>query len=161
MYLRHALIRSAAVLSLLVGLSTACSDSTDPGTPSNPATETYASSLGVNISQMTKISDALYIQDISLGGGAVASAGKSLQVIYTGWLANATQFDTNVGKTAFTFTLGAHQVIDGWDLGLAGMKVGGKRRLVIGSALGYGSSGNGPIPANATLVFEVTLISAQ
>jgi FKBP-type peptidyl-prolyl cis-trans isomerase len=110
---------------------------------------------------MTKISDALYIQDISLGGGTVASAGKSLQVIYTGWLANGTQFDSNVGKTPFPFTLGAHDVIEGWDLGLVGMKVGGKRRLVIGSALGYGASGNGPIPPNTTLVFEVTLVSAQ
>jgi FKBP-type peptidyl-prolyl cis-trans isomerase FkpA len=161
MHLRHSFSHSAAVLSLLLGLSTSCVDSTDPGTPSNPATETYASSLGVNISQMTKISDALYIQDISLGGGTVASAGKSLQVIYTGWLANGTQFDSNVGKTPFPFTLGAHDVIEGWDLGLVGMKVGGKRRLVIGSALGYGASGNGPIPPNTTLVFEVTLVSAQ
>lgn len=138
-------------------------DSTDPGsTASNPATETFAQSLGVNISQMTKVSDALYIQDLVVGTGAVATSGKSLQVTYTGWLANGTQFDSNVGKAAFTFTLGAHAVIDGWDLGIVGMKVGGKRRLVIGSALAYGPGGNGPaIPPNSTLVFDVQLLSAQ
>lgn len=161
MYCRSPFLRRTAALSLLFGLATACTDSTSPGTPSNPATETYAQSLGVDISQMTRISDALYIRDLSVGGGTLATTGKALQVTYTGWLSNGTQFDSNVGKASFGFTLGAHEVIEGWDLGLVGMKVGGKRRLVIGSALGYGSGGNGPIPPNSTLVFDVQLVGAQ
>jgi FKBP-type peptidyl-prolyl cis-trans isomerase FkpA len=161
MYFRSPFLVRATALSFLLGLATACSDSTDPGTPSNPATDTYAQSLGVNLSQMTRISDALYIQDLVPGGGTLATTGKAVQVTYTGWLPNGTQFESNVGKATYGFTLGAHEVIEGWDLGLIGMKVGGKRRLVIGSALGYGSRGNGPIPPNSTLVFDVQLVSAQ
>jgi FKBP-type peptidyl-prolyl cis-trans isomerase FkpA len=134
---------------------------TDPGTPSNPATETYAASLGVNIAQMTKLSDNLYIQDVAAGGGTQATGGRLLGVTYTGWLVNGTQFDSNVGKAAFSFPLGIGAVIPGWDQGLVGMHAGGTRRLVIGSALGYGGTGSGPIPPNATLVFVVQLTSVQ
>ena len=81
---------------------------------------------------------------------------------YTGWLANGTQFDSNVGKTPLTFTLGVGQVIQGWDQGIVGMKIGGTRRLVIGSALAYGTQGHPPaIPSNSTLVFKVQLLTAQ
>jgi FKBP-type peptidyl-prolyl cis-trans isomerase FkpA len=139
----------------------ACGDSTAPGAPSNPATETYATSLGVNISQMTKVSDNLYSQDLVVGTGTTAVNGKNLGVTYTGWFVNGTQFETNVGGQPFTFVLGFGNVIEGWDKGLVGMKVGGKRRLVIGSALGYGVSGRGSIPPNTTLVFDVQLLSAQ
>jgi FKBP-type peptidyl-prolyl cis-trans isomerase FkpA len=106
--------------------------------------------------------------DIRLGTGTEATTGKRLTVNYTGWLYSATatgnkgnQFDTSVGRAPFTFTLGAGQVIKGWDQGVAGMKVGGQRRLVIPPELGYGSQANGAIPANATLVFEVELIDVQ
>ena len=136
--------------------------SVDNGTPSNPATETYAASLGVNLSQMTKLSDNLYIQDVVNGGGTQATAGRLLTVTYTGWLANGTQFDSNVNKTPFSFPLGIGAVIPGWDLGLVGMHVGGTRRLVIGSALGYAGAGSPPvIPPNATLVFVVQLTGVQ
>ena len=118
----------------------------------------YAASLGVNISQMTKVSDNLYIQDVTAGAGAQATIGKSVNVKYTGWLVNGTQFDSNT----IAFPLGVGAVIPGWDLGLVGMRAGGTRRLVIGSALAYGSGGNPPaIPGNATLVFVVQLQSAQ
>ena len=87
---------------------------------------------------------------------------------YTGWLydgskaeTKGTQFDSNTGRGAFFFVLGAGQVIAGWDQGVAGMKVGGKRRLIIPPSLGYGSAGAGPIPGNATLVFDVELLSVQ
>jgi len=153
-------IRAIAVVALIT--AAACNLDTGPGgSPSNPAGETYAASLGVNISQMTKISNDLYFQDLVPGTGTAAAAGSGVSVTYTGWLANGTQFDSNVGGAAFPFTLGAHDVIDGWDLGLVGMKAGGKRRLVIGSALGYGSGGRGPIPPNATLVFDVQLLSVR
>jgi FKBP-type peptidyl-prolyl cis-trans isomerase FkpA len=106
--------------------------------------------------------------DLSVGTGTEAAAGKVLTVNYTGWLYDATktdlkglQFDTSVGVTPFSFTLGIGQVIAGWDQGLAGMKVGGARRLVIPSSLAYGSARNGPIPPFATLVFEIELLNVE
>jgi peptidylprolyl isomerase len=166
MYFPSRLARRASVaLALLVSAAACGSDSTtQPSGPSDPATETYATALGVNISQMTKKSADLYIQDIVVGTGTeVAANGRIVRVTYTGWLANGTQFDSNVGGATLTFTVGGSDpfnVIDGWDQGIAGMRVGGKRRLVIGSNLGYGPAGNPPkIPANATLVFDVELVS--
>lgn len=140
----------------------ACSDSGTPtGTPSNPAADTYAASLGVNIPAMTRKNDNLYVQDLVVGTGAEAISGRLLGMTYTGWLANGQQFDSNVGGANFNFSLGAGQVIAGWDQGIAGMRVGGRRRIVIGSALGYGSRGQGAIPPNATLVFVVDLKTLQ
>jgi len=134
---------------------------TEPNKASDPATETYAASLGVNIPQMTKVSNALYYQDLVTGTGAAAASGKFVTLNYTGWLVDGTQFDTSIGKTPLSFTLGAGDVIKGWDLGILNMKVGGKRRLVIGSDLGYGSGGNGAIRPNQTIVFDVQLLSVQ
>jgi FKBP-type peptidyl-prolyl cis-trans isomerase FkpA len=106
--------------------------------------------------------------DLRTGTGTQATTGKRLTVNYTGWLYSTTasgnkgaQFDTSVGKSAFTFTLGAGQVIKGWDQGIAGMRVGGQRRLVIPPDLAYGSQAIGSIPANSTLVFEVDLLDVQ
>jgi FKBP-type peptidyl-prolyl cis-trans isomerase FkpA len=106
--------------------------------------------------------------ELRAGTGSEAATGKTLSVNYAGWLYDpaATDnkgalFDTNVGGAAFTFTLGVGQVIAGWDEGLVGLKVGGVRRLVIPPSLGYGPSGNGPIPPNAALVFEVELLAVQ
>jgi FKBP-type peptidyl-prolyl cis-trans isomerase len=106
--------------------------------------------------------------DVRLGTGTEAVAGKALSVNYTGWLYDASktdakgvQFETSVGGTPFAFTLGANQVIQGWERGLPGMKVGGVRRLVIPSSLAYGASRNGPIPPYASLVFEIELLDAQ
>jgi FKBP-type peptidyl-prolyl cis-trans isomerase FkpA len=106
--------------------------------------------------------------DLSVGTGAEAAAGKVLTVNYTGWFYDATkpdlkglQFDSSVGTTPFSFTLGIGQVIAGWDQGLQGMKVGGARRLVIPSSLAYGSFRNGPVPPFATLVFEIDLLKVQ
>jgi len=101
------------------------------------------------------------ITDQVLGTGSEAAQGKKLTVNYTGRLLTGAQFDSSVGRAPFTFTLGAGQVIKGWDMGLVGMKVGGKRELVIPSYLGYGDTGQGPIPPNATLVFDVELLDVQ
>lgn len=151
-----------ATVALCAAALAACSDSsTSTGTPSNPATETYASSLGVNIASMTKKSDNLYFQDLVVGTGAEAITGRTLGMTYSGWLATGTPFDSNVGGENFVFSLGGGQVIAGWDQGIVGMKVGGRRRLVIGSALGYGTRGQGAIPPNATLVFVVELKTLQ
>ena len=148
-------------MSLSLWLIACGNDGASNSVPSNPATETYASSLGVNISAMTKKSDNLFYQDIVVGTGAEAIVGRSLSVVYSGYLVNASKFDSNVGGNLLAFVLGAGNVIVGWDQGLTGMKVGGKRRLVIGSTLGYGSGGNGSIPGNATLVFDVELKALQ
>ena len=156
---RHTLL--APVLGAVALLSACGSDSTAPNVPSNPAVETYASSLGVNIATMTKKNDNLFVQDVVVGTGAEAIAGRTIRVTYSGFLINGNRFDTNVGGSPFSFTLGAGMVISGWDQGVAGMKVGGKRKLVIGSALGYSNQGSGPIPANATLVFDVELLCVQ
>jgi FKBP-type peptidyl-prolyl cis-trans isomerase FkpA len=104
--------------------------------------------------------------DLRVGTGANAVAGESLTVLYTGWLYDATQTD-NKGAAfdsskSFPFVLGTGAVIPGWDQGIPGMKVGGLRRLTIPPTLAYGANGNGTtIPANATLVFEIGLLSVQ
>jgi peptidylprolyl isomerase len=106
----------------------------------------------------------LMSKDEVIGTGAVAAAGDSVTVNYVGALTNGTVFDAsaNHGTTGFTFTLGAGQVIKGWDEGVAGMKVGGKRMLIIPASLAYGDQAvGGVIPANSTLVFEVDLLNVQ
>ncbi len=149
-------------LLIVATTGAACGDSGSASTaPSVPAGETFASSLGVNIAAMTKRSDNLYIQDLAVGSGAEAVVGRQVRVTYTGWLTNANKFDSNVGGTPISFQLGRGEVIAGWDQGLVGMKVGGKRRIVIGSDLAYGRDGRGSIPPNATLVFDVELVSVQ
>jgi FKBP-type peptidyl-prolyl cis-trans isomerase FkpA len=140
---------------MLLGLSTACLNTEPAGPPSNPATETYAPSLGVDISQMTKVSDALYIQDRVVGTGALIAAGDSIQVTYAGWFVNGVQFDPATGTASFPLRIGVQHVIDGWDIGVPGMRVGGKRLLVIGSDLAYGPTGYLTIGPNTTLVFTV------
>ena len=102
----------------------------------------------------------LIIEDVTVGEGAAAAAGQKVTVHYTGWLTNGTQFDSSKDRNdPFVFPLGGGRVIKGWDEGVEGMKVGGKRKLTIPPALGYGSRGaGGVIPPNATLVFEVELL---
>ncbi|MES2582637.1 MAG: FKBP-type peptidyl-prolyl cis-trans isomerase [Pseudomonadota bacterium] len=112
---------------------------------------------------------ALQTTDTVVGAGAAAVVGMTVTVNYTGWLYNASaanfrgaQVDTSVGKAPFSFKLGAGQVIQGWDLGVAGMKVGGSRTLLIPSALAYGSAGAGAsIPPNTALVFNVDLLAVK
>lgn len=106
--------------------------------------------------------------DLRLGTGTDAVTGRVLTVNYTGWFYNASapdqkgvQFDSSAGQTPLTFTLGAGQVIRGWDQGVQGMKVGGVRRLVVPPSLAYGQTRFGPIPPNATLVFEIELLEVS
>jgi len=106
--------------------------------------------------------------DTTVGTGAEATAGKRVTVNYTGWLYlpdapqhHGEQFDSSVGRKPFTFQLGSGMVIPGWDQGVDGMKVGGKRTLVIPATLGYGAEGGGPIPPNANLIFDVELLDVQ
>jgi peptidylprolyl isomerase len=109
-------------------------------------------------------SSGLQYWDLKEGSGTTASGGKSVSVHYTGWLAsNGKKFDSSVDRgQPFMFQLGAGQVIKGWDEGVSGMKVGGKRQLRIPPELGYGSRGaGGVIPPNATLIFDVELLAVK
>ena len=102
----------------------------------------------------------LVSQDLVVGTGATAASGDLVTVNYVGTLTSGAKFDSSYDRNQpFTFRLGAGQVIAGWDQGVVGMKVGGKRRLTIPPRLGYGSQANGPIPANSTLIFEIELLS--
>jgi FKBP-type peptidyl-prolyl cis-trans isomerase FkpA len=145
--------RSAAVLAL--GFVTTIGSA--PSGAQAAAPKPHASAL-----------QAVQKTDTVTGTGKTAVAGATITVHYTGWLYSpkapkqqGTRFDSSVGGDPFTFQLGSGQVIKGWDQGLAGMKVGGKRTLVIPAALAYGDRGAGPIPPKANLIFEVTLLDVK
>ena len=116
---------------------------------------------------MTEMADGLKYTDTTVGTGAEATKGKKVSVHYTGWLYNndakGAKFDSSLDRgQPFSFALGAGQVIRGWDEGVAGMKIGGKRTLIIPPDLGYGARGaGGVIPPNATLMFDVELLGVQ
>ncbi len=118
-------------------------------------------------SQVIEMPDGLKYTDSKIGDGATAADGNKVSVHYTGWLwkdgAKGAKFDGSLDRgQPFEFTLGAHQVIAGWDEGVAGMKVGGERTLTILPELGYGARGaGGAIPPNATLIFDVQLLKVQ
>ena len=158
------------LLAIAVVLLAGCNGSNEGITPvdpnvytADPATSSYAAALNVTISSMTKTATGLYYKDLVTGTGAMASAGYTVQVAYSGWLVNGQQFDTTDGKVPayFEFLLNAGQVIKGWDEGVQGMKVGGRRQLVIPPDLGYGENGKVPIPGNAVLVFEIVLLQVR
>ncbi|HET9424145.1 MAG TPA: FKBP-type peptidyl-prolyl cis-trans isomerase [Gemmatimonadaceae bacterium] len=147
--------RSTALLLSLAAVSAcALSDSTQP---SNPAEETFAPALEVDLSTMTKISDDLYYKDVVVGTGTPAAAfGKMITVYYNGFLKDGTKFDGNIGGDSLRIPLDS-DLIAGWYVGIPGMKPGGTRKLVVGSSYGYGARGSGPIPPHATLVFDIQL----
>ena len=103
---------------------------------------------------------SLVIEDLTVGSGPTAAAGQTVKVHYTGWLTDGKKFDSSKDRNdPFVFPLGGGQVIRGWEQGVQGMQVGGKRRLTIPPDLGYGTRGaGGAIPPNATLVFEIELL---
>lgn len=121
----------------------------------------FAPALGVDLSTMTRTSSGLYYRDITVGTGALAQSGNTVGVYYQGWLASGTRFDGRTSGTPYEFPLGTGYVIRGWDEGVPGMRVGGKRQLVIPPSLGYGAAGSSSIPPNAVLVFEVEVRSVR
>lgn len=134
-----------ALAAAVLAATTACGES-----PTTPSTATYKQT------------------DILPGSGTEATTGTVVTVNYTGWLYDASkldgkglQFDSSIGGQPFAFTLGAGQVIQGWDQGVPGMKVGGIRRLIIPPSLAYGAVRYGPIPPDATLVFDISLVDVQ
>ena len=133
-------------------LFTMASDKTNSSNPSLGGSE-------IGATQVT--SSGLKITELVLGDGQEATQGTSVSVNYRGTLEDGKEFDSSYGRGPFEFSLGAGMVIKGWDQGVAGMKVGGKRKLVIPPELGYGSRGIGPIPPNSVLTFEVELLGVK
>jgi FKBP-type peptidyl-prolyl cis-trans isomerase FkpA len=143
------------VTALSVSAVVACSQPTAGQSPAAPAQSSAAKEV--------TLPDGLKYTDDQVGTGAEAVAGKTVAVHYTGWLTDGTKFDSSRDRNQpFSFPLGRGQVIKGWDEGVAGMKVGGKRTLTIPPDLGYGARGaGGVIPPNATLKFEVELLDVK
>jgi FKBP-type peptidyl-prolyl cis-trans isomerase FkpA len=124
----------------------------------DPTQNTYAPALGVALPAFYKTQVGTYYQDVTVGTGTVSIPGRKAKVRYAGYLPDGTRFDAG----EFEFTPGAGEVIRGWDDGVPGMKVGGKRKLVIPAALGYGEQGSPPdIPPNSVLVFDVELLGVS
>jgi FKBP-type peptidyl-prolyl cis-trans isomerase len=138
-------------ITLLVAVNLAFAQKTDSGGPTKVTGEP------------TKTASGLEYWDIKVGTGAEAKSGQKVKVDYTGWLTSGKKFDSSVGTgRPFSFDLGGGQVIKGWDEGVVGMKVGGKRQLRIPPDLAYGQKGYpGAIPPNATLIFDVQLIDVK
>jgi FKBP-type peptidyl-prolyl cis-trans isomerase FkpA len=139
-------------IALLLLTTAACGSPSAPSAAANDPSQ----NLNVPFSQV----------DLVTGTGRVAANGNNVTVHYTGWLYNeaaaekkGATFDTSTLRGPFAFRLGAGSVIRGWDQGVVGMAVGGKRRLIIPPALAYGSAGSGPIPPNATIVFDIELLT--
>lgn len=142
--------RLAASAAFLLPLAACNKSSSEPLSNVPIESTTFASSLGVNLAASTKTPTGLYYRDIRVGTGATITAGTTVNVKYSGALANGEVFDAGTYRTAIP-----GQVIEGWNEGLLGMKIGGSRQLIIPPALGYGARGSGPIPPNAVLVFTV------
>ena len=147
MTVRTLAFASIVALGLALGLSAAAAPSAGP--------------TAVTGKPVTTASGLQYY-DLKVGSGDVAAVGDIVRVHYTGWLTDGTKFDSSLDrKEPLRFWLGKGQVIKGWDEGVTGMKVGGKRQLRIPSKIGYGERGNGNIPPNADLVFDVELVSVS
>lgn len=130
----------------------------------SPSPSVSSSPVATQENNVIKMDNGLEIQDLKIGSGPEAKMGDTISVNYSGSLDNGTVFDasSNHGGPA-TFQIGVGQLIKGWDIGIPGMKIGGKRKLIVPPSLGYGSQdiGNGLIPPNSTLVFEVELLAVQ
>jgi len=156
-------------LGLVVTLAAACGGGGEEASPTPtvrgteaPGTQAAGGPPAVSGEPTTTASGLQFI-DFKVGSGASPQRGQTVVVNYTGWLTNGTKFDSSVDRgQPFSFVIGTGKVIKGWDEGVASMKVGGKRRLIIPPDLGYGAGGNPPIiPANAQLIFDVELLEIK
>lgn len=153
------LLRHTSALLLGAVVLTSCGSDTVSAPQEIPLDQqTWASSLGVTLSAFTKLPSGIYYLDTVVGTGAAVSGTPSVSVYYAGYLASGSKFDERARSSNTPLVFPLTQVIQGWQVGMQGMKVGGKRRLLIPAALGYGASGNGPIPGNANLLFDIELV---
>lgn len=160
--------KSLSVLALVAAFAlTGCNETTTTGSAPAPAAEANtpaaAPAPAATGGKVHKLASGLQYEDLVVGNGTMAEPGMNVSVHYTGWLTDGTKFDSSVDRgQAFKFQLGAGMVIQGWDEGVKGMRIGGKRKLTIPSDLGYGPRGaGGVIPPNATLVFDVELLDVK
>jgi FKBP-type peptidyl-prolyl cis-trans isomerase len=153
-------VQTATTTTTTTNPSTATQTMNDQSSNGASAQSSDSAATAAQMVQLNAVTQ-LEGKDLTVGTGATAEAGDSVTVNYVGMLTNGTVFDASAshGTTGFTFNLGAGQVIKGWDEGVVGMKVGGKRELVIPASLGYGAQAVGSIPANSVLVFEVELLN--
>jgi len=152
------------VAGLLAASLSACSDTVvdQSHLPVDRRVATrYSATLRVDLENMEALPSGLYVQNLVDGEGIRADSGDIARVHYTGWLPTGAEFDSSRDGAPFEFALGYGRVIAGWDQGVVGMRVGGRRKLVVPPALGYGDAGRGRIPANSTLVFEVELLEVE
>jgi FKBP-type peptidyl-prolyl cis-trans isomerase FkpA len=157
--LRRSLLYLPLLVLAILGLSlVACG-----GDRETVTRDGFSPTLNIDTGAFTRTPSGLRYQELARGQGAEAKAGSKVSVHYTGWLPNGEKFDSSRDRNEpFGFTLGAGQVIAGWDEGVAGMKAGGRRKLIIPADLGYGTSGAPPdIPPGATLVFDVELLEVR
>ena len=148
----------SALLLLLPLAAAGCDSATEPRIEETR----FAAHLGVDLSEMTQLAGGMYVRDIVVGEGPTAQNGTRARVHYKGWLSTGEMFEQlQPPAVPFSFVVGQDNVILGWHRGIAGMRVGGRRQLVIPPSLAYGSGGRGVIPGNAILVFEVALVSVD
>jgi FKBP-type peptidyl-prolyl cis-trans isomerase len=152
-------LRVALVAGVVI-LAGACASAAGP--PPDPALLTYAPETGVDLSRMEQTSSGLYIEEIQEGVGKTAVRGDRVRIHFISWLPDGTLVDSTLAGDAYQFELGSDEVIRGWNQGVVGMRVGGRRRLLIRPGLAYGARGRSPrVPPNAVLIFEIQLLDAN
>ena len=151
------------VIAAFTALLTACASSGGPPPAARPIESIpFASTLNIDLAKMTKTPSGLYYRDLEEGTGPVIRGKMDVKVHYTGWLTNGVKFDGNANDDPpIAVPLGRGRVLKGWDEGLLGMRVGGRRQLIVPPSLGYGSDKEGSIPPDATLVFDIRVVSAK
>ena len=162
-------IHPSALLALALVLASAGCKDAPPAASSSaapqaaPAAQATASPAAADGGKVHKLASGLVYEDLVVGDGKMADPGLTVTVHYTGWLTDGTKFDSSLDRgRPYPFVLGQHEVIAGWDEGVKGMRVGGRRKLTIPADLAYGAEGRAPvIPPNATLIFEVQLLGVN
>jgi FKBP-type peptidyl-prolyl cis-trans isomerase FkpA len=155
---RLALVAAAAAVAAVACLAAPAVASAQSG---KVESTTFAPSLNVHLDSMLRRPSGLYSQELVAGTGTVATRGRQVLVRYSGWLPDGTLFDGGTESAEITVSLGTNATIKGWEEGLLGMRVGGTRRLVVPPSLAYGAKGSGPIPPDAVLVFEISVLEVR
>ena len=129
--------------------------------PRDPALLFFSPELEIDLSTFDRLESGLYVQDVEVGDGPIARRTSRVWIHYVGWLPDGSVFDASLGGDPYHTRLGGNEVIRGWNQGVAGMKRGGVRRLVVPPQLAYGSRGQGDVPPGATLVFQIELVDVN